>query len=87
VHLQEHILRELFGPGPIGHAPRRQPKDQAFVLVDQLAKCSFIALPAPLDQLVLGACAHSPSAGLERGAKDFVSPETIAIVRQSNLPS
>ena len=54
VHLQEHVLRQLLGAGAIRDAARDQPKDQAFVLIDQLAKCGFIALPAPLDQLVLG---------------------------------
>ena len=63
MHLQEHVLRQLFGAGAIRNAARDQPKDQAFVLIDQLAKRGFIALPAPLDQLVLGARPQSPRAG------------------------
>src|SRR5688572_26179536 len=90
VHLEEHVLRELLGPGTVGNAPRDQRKDQALVLIDQLPKGGFIALPAPLDQLVrpttrsprgggpgvLGG-PHSPSGRLEQGDTDFVSGETI----------
>ena len=77
--LQEHVLRELFGPTAVRDAARDDREDQSLVLFDQLAKRRLIALPAPLDQHVLGGSRHSLSGALERAVTDFVSRDTETI--------
>ena len=54
MHAQEHFLRQLLRPRPVGHASRDECPHQPLMLVHQFAEGVLVALPAPLDDLLFG---------------------------------
>ena len=58
---QEHVLGQIFGPGPILHGAGNQREHQIFEAVDQLLERALIAGTAALDELALVDSLHPPT--------------------------